>query len=138
MILNIIKKSSAVILILAVFTGFTACNGDMHDDDESLKSYIVYSLQDKTLSVPKGAIFNESFEAYSIEGTYGEYKFSYIKITVDGYYDSTMVLKDSNGNQVGETFHSGQSVFTLEYDMTIKIGASSVFPLDKWNNIKYQ
>ena len=108
----------------------------MHDDDEALKKYVVFSTQDKTLSVPAGATFYESFEAYNVEGTYGEYNFSYIKINIDDY-DSTMVLKDANGNQVA-TIPSGKSSFSLEYDMKIKISSGSVFPIDKWNNIKYQ
>lgn len=129
-------RSVASLLAFTVIFTLSACNGDMHDDDETLKKYVVFSTQDKTLSVPAGATFYESFEAYNVEGTYGEYKFSYIKITVDGYYDSRMVLKDSNGNQ--ETFEYGASVFTLEHDMTIKVNSSSILPIDKWNNIKYQ
>lgn len=134
---KIFKVVAGIFAVTAIFA-LSACNGDMHDDDESLKKFVVYSMQEKTLSVPAGAVFNESFEAYNVEGTYGEYKFSYIKITVDGYYDSTMVLKDANGNQVGTTFHSGKSSFSLEYDMTIKVNSSSILPIDKWNNIKYQ
>lgn len=129
-------RSVASLLAFTVIFTLSACNGDMHDDDEALKKYVVYSMQEKTLSVPAGAVFNESFEAYNVEGTYGEHKFSYIKITVDGYYVSRMVLKDSNGNQ--ETFECGASVFTLEHDMTIKVNSSSILPIDKWNNIKYQ
>lgn len=129
-------RSVASLLAFTVIFTLSACNGDMHDDDEALKKYVVFSTQDKTLSVPAGATFYESFEAYNVEGTYGEYKFSYIKITVDGYYVSRMVLKDSNGNQ--ETFECGASVFTLEHDMTIKVNSSSILPIDKWNNIKYQ
>lgn len=129
-------KSVASLLAFTVIFTLSACNGDMHDDDEALKKYVVYSMQEKTLSVPAGAVFNESFEAYNVEGTYGEHKFSYIKITVDGYYVSRMVLKDSNGKQ--ETFECGASVFTLKYDMTIKVNSSSILPIDKWNNIKYQ
>lgn len=129
-------RSVASLLAFTVIFTLSACNGDMHDDDETLKKYVVFSTQDKTLSVPAGATFYESFEAYNVEGTYGEYKFSYIKITVDGYYVSRMVLKDSNGNQ--ETFECEASVFTLEHDMTIKVNSSSILPIDKWNNIKYQ
>lgn len=129
-------RSVASLLAFTVIFTLSACNGDMHDDDEALKKYVVYSMQEKTLSVPAGAVFNESFEAYNVDGTYGEHKFSYIKITVDGYYVSRMVLKDSNGNQ--ETFECGASVFTLEYDMTIKVNSSSILPIEKWNNIKYQ
>lgn len=132
---KIFKVVASLLAFTVIFT-LSACNGDMHDDDESLKKYVVYSMQEKTLSVPAGAVFNESFEAYNVEGTYGEYKFSYIKITVDGYYVSRMVLKDSNGNQ--KTFECGATVFTLEYDMTIKVNSSSILPIDKWNNIKYQ
>lgn len=131
-------RSVASLLAFTVIFTLSACNGDMHDDDEALKKYVVFSTQDKTLSVPAGATFYETFEAYNVEGTYGEYKFSYIKITVDGYYDSTMVLKDANGNQVGTTDHSGKSSYSLKYDMKIKISSGSVFPIDKWNNIKYQ
>lgn len=127
-------RSVASLLAFTVIFTLSACNGDMHDDDETLKKYVVFSTQDKTLSVPAGATFYESFEAYNVEGTYGEYKFSYIKITVDGYYDSRMVLKDSNGNQ--ETFEYGASVFTLEHDMTIKVNSSSILPIEKWNNIQ--
>ncbi len=127
-------RSVASLLAFTVIFTLSACNGDMHDDDEALKKYVVFSTQDKTLSVPAGATFYESFEAYNVEGTYGEYKFSYIKITVDGYYDSRMVLKDSNGNQ--ETFECGASVFTLEHDMTIKVNSSSILPIEKWNNIQ--
>ena len=106
-------RSVASLLAFTVIFTLSACNGDMHDDDEALKKYVVFSMQEKTLSVPAGAVFNESFEAYNVEGTYGEYKFSYIKITVDGYYDSTMVLKDANGNHVCTTFHSGNASFSL-------------------------
>ena len=127
-------RSVASLLAFTVIFTLSACNGDMHDDDEALKKYVVYSTQDKTLSVPAGATFYESFEAYNVEGTYGEYKFSYIKITVDGYYVSRMVLKDSNGNQ--ETFECGASVFTLDHDMTIKVNSSSILPIEKWNNIQ--
>ena len=127
-------KSVASLLAFTVIFTLSACNGDMHDDDETLKKYVVFSTQDKTLSVPAGATFYESFEAYNVEGTYGEYKFSYIKITVDGYYVSRMVLKDSNGNQ--ETFECGASVFTLDHDMTIKVNSSSILPIEKWNNIQ--
>lgn len=127
-------KSVASLLACTVIFTLSACNGDMHDDDETLKKYVVFSTQDKTLSVPAGATFYESFEAYNVEGTYGEYKFSYIKITVDGYYVSRMVLKDSNGNQ--ETFECGASVFTLDHDMTIKVNSSSILPIEKWNNIQ--
>lgn len=127
-------RSVASLLAFTVIFTLSACNGDMHDDDEALKKYVVFSTQDKTLSVPAGATFYESFEAYNVEGTYGEYKFSYIKITVDGYYVSRMVLKDSNGNQ--ETFECGASVFTLEHDMTIKVNSSSILPIEKWNNIQ--
>lgn len=129
-------KSVASLLAFTVIFTLSACNGDMHDDDEALKKYVVFSTQDKTLSVPAGATFYESFEAYNVEGTYGEYNFSYIKINIDDY-DSTMVLKDANGNQVA-TIPSGKSSFSLEYDMKIKISSGSVFPIDKWNNIKYQ
>lgn len=129
-------RSVASLLAFTVIFTLSACNGDMHDDDEALKKYVVFSTQDKTLSVPAGATFYESFEAYNVEGTYGEHKFSYIKITVDGYNVSRMVLKDSNGKQ--ETFECGASVFTLDYDMTIKVNSSSILPIDKWNNIKYQ
>lgn len=127
-------RSVASLLAFTVIFTLSACNGDMHDDDESLKKYVVFSMQEKTLSVPAGAVFNESFEAYNVDGTYGEHKFSYIKITVDGYYVSRMVLKDSNGNQ--ETFECGASVFTLEHDMTIKVNSSSILPIEKWNNIQ--
>lgn len=127
-------RSVASLLAFTVIFTLSACNGDMHDDDEALKKYVVYSTQEKTLSVPAGAVFNESFEAYNVEGTYGEHKFSYIKITVDGYYVSRMVLKDSNGNQ--ETFECGASVFTLDHDMTIKVNSSSILPIEKWNNIQ--
>ena len=129
-------RSVASLLAFTVIFTLSACNGDMHDDDETLKKYVVFSTQDKTLSVPAGATFYESFEAYNVEGTYGEYNFSYIKINIDDY-DSTMVLKDANGNQVA-TIPSGKSSFSLEYDMKIKISSGSVFPIDKWNNIKYQ
>ena len=129
-------KSVASLLAFTIIFTLSACNGDMHDDDEALKKYVVFSTQDKTLSVPAGATFYESFEAYNVEGTYGEYNFSYIKINIDDY-DSTMVLKDANGNQVA-TIPSGKSSFSLEYDMKIKISSGSVFPIDKWNNIKYQ
>ena len=129
-------RSVASLLAFTVIFTLSACNGDMHDDDEALKKYVVYSMQEKTLSVPAGAVFNESFEAYNVQGTYGEHKFSYIKITVDGYYVSRMVLKDSNGKQ--EAFELGASFFTLDYDMTIKVKSSSILPIDKWNNIKYQ
>lgn len=129
-------RSVASLLAFTVIFTLSACNGDMHDDDEALKKYVVFSTQDKTLSVPAGATFYESFEAYNVEGTYGEYNFSYIKINIDDY-DSTMVLKDANGNQVA-TIPSGKSSFSLEYDMKIKISSGSVFPIDKWNNIKYQ
>ena len=129
-------RSVASLLAFTVIFTLSACNGDMHDDDEALKKYVVFSTQEKTLSVPAGAVFNESFEAYNVDGTYGEHKFSYIKITVDGYYVSRMVLKDSNGKQ--ETFECGASVFTLDHDMTIKVNSSSILPIDKWNNIKYQ
>ncbi|MCI6316617.1 MAG: hypothetical protein SO238_10655 [Treponema sp.] len=127
-------RSVASLLACTVIFTLSACNGDMHDDDEALKKYVVYSTQEKTLSVPAGAVFNESFEAYNVDGTYGEHKFSYIKITVDGYYVSRMVLKDSNGNQ--ETFECGASVFTLDHDMTIKVNSSSILPIEKWNNIQ--
>ena len=127
-------KSVASLLAFTVIFTLSACNGDMHDDDEALKKYVVYSTQEKTLSVPAGAVFNESFEAYNVDGTYGEHKFSYIKITVDGYYVSRMVLKDSNGYQ--ETFECGASVFTLDHDMTIKVNSSSILPIEKWNNIQ--
>ncbi|MCI6365509.1 MAG: hypothetical protein MR911_03325 [Spirochaetia bacterium] len=127
-------RSVASLLACTVIFTLSACNGDMHDDDETLKKYVVFSTQDKTLSVPAGATFYESFEAYNVEGTYGEHKFSYIKITVDGYYVSRMVLKDSNGNQ--ETFECGASVFTLDHDMTIKVNSSSILPIEKWNNIQ--
>lgn len=127
-------RSVASLLAFTVIFTLSACNGDMHDDDEALKKYVVFSTQEKTLSVPAGAVFNESFEAYNVDGTYGEHKFSYIKITVDGYYVSRMVLKDSNGNQ--ETFECGASVFTLEHDMTIKVNSSSILPIEKWNNIQ--
>ena len=127
-------KSVASLLAFTVIFTLSACNGDMHDDDETLKKYVVFSTQEKTLSVPAGAVFNESFEAYNVDGTYGEHKFSYIKITVDGYYVSRMVLKDSNGNQ--ETFECEASVFTLEHDMTIKVNSSSILPIEKWNNIQ--
>ena len=127
-------RSVASLLAFTVIFTLSACNGDMHDDDEALKKYVVFSMQEKTLSVPAGAVFNESFEAYNVEGTYGEHKFSYIKITVDGYYVSRMVLKDSNGNQ--ETFECGASVFTLDHDMTIKVNSSSILPIEKWNNIQ--
>ena len=129
-------RSVASLLAFTVIFTLSACNGDMHDDDESLKKYVVFSTQDKTLSVPAGATFYESFEAYNVEGTYGEYNFSYIKINIDDY-DSTMVLKDANGNQVA-TIPSGKSSYSLKYDMKIKISSGSVFPIDKWNNIKYQ
>lgn len=129
-------RSVASLLAFTVIFTLSACNGDMHDDDEALKKYVVFSTQDKTLSVPAGATFYESFEAYNVEGTYGEYNFSYIKINIDDY-DSTMVLKDANGNQVA-TIRSGKSSFSLECDMKIKISSGSVFPIDKWNNIKYQ
>lgn len=129
-------KSVASLLACTVIFTLSACNGDMHDDDEALKKYVVFSTQDKTMSVPAGTTFYESFEAYNVEGTYGEYNFSYIKINIDDY-DSTMVLKDANGNQVA-TIPSGKSSFPLEYDMKIKISSDSVFPIDKWNNIKYQ
>lgn len=129
-------KSVASLLACTVIFTLSACNGDMHDDDEALKKYVVFSTQDKTMSVPAGTTFYESFEAYNVEGTYGEYNFSYIKINIDDY-DSTMVLKDANGNQVA-TIPSGKSSFPLEYDMKIKISSGSVFPIDKWNNIKYQ
>lgn len=127
-------RSVASLLAFTVIFTLSACNGDMHDDDEALKKYVVFSTQEKTLSVPAGAVFNESFEAYNVDGTYGEHKFSYIKITVDGYYVSRMVLKDSNGNQ--ETFECGASVFTLDHDMTIKVNSSSILPIEKWNNIQ--
>ena len=127
-------KSVASLLAFTIIFTLSACNGDMHDDDEALKKYVVYSMQEKTLSVPAGAVFNESFEAYNVDGTYGEHKFSYIKITVDGYYVSRMVLKDSNGNQ--ETFECAASVFTLDCDMTIKVNSSSILPIEKWNNIQ--
>lgn len=127
-------RSVASLLAFTVIFTLSACNGDMHDDDEALKKYVVFSTQDKTLSVPAGATFYESFEAYNVDGTYGEHKFSYIKITVDGYYVSRMVLKDSNGNQ--ETFECGASVFTLDHDMTIKVNSSSILPIEKWNNIQ--
>lgn len=129
-------RSVASLLAFTVIFTLSACNGDMHDDDESLKKYVVFSTQDKTLSVPAGATFYESFEAYNVEGTYGEYNFSNIKINVNED-DSTMVLKDANGNQVA-TIQSGKSSFSLECDMKIKISSGSVFPIDKWNNIKYQ
>ena len=129
-------RSVASLLAFTVIFTLSACNGDMHDDDESLKKYVVFSTQDKTLSVPAGATFYESFEAYNVEGTYGEYNFSNIKINVNED-DSTMVLKDANGNQVA-TIHSGKSSFSLEYDMKIKISSGSILPIDKWNNIKYQ
>lgn len=129
-------RSVASLLAFTVIFTLSACNGDMHDDDESLKKYVVFSTQDKTLSVPAGATFYESFEAYNVEGTYGEYNFSNIKINVNED-DSTMVLKDANGNQVA-TIPSGKSSFSLECDMKIKISSGSVFPIDKWNNIKYQ
>ena len=129
-------RSVASLLAFTVIFTLSACNGDMHDDDEALKKYVVFSTQDKTLSVPAGATFYESFEAYNVEGTYGEYNFSYIKINIDDY-DSTMVLKDANGNQVA-TIPSGKSSYSLKYDMKIKISSGSVFPIDKWNNIKYQ
>lgn len=129
-------KSVASLLAFTIIFTLSACNGDMHDDDESLKKYVVFSTQDKTLSVPAGATFYESFEAYNVEGTYGEYNFSNIKINVNED-DSTMVLKDANGNQVA-TIRSGKSSFSLECDMKIKISSGSVFPIDKWNNIKYQ
>lgn len=132
---KIFKVVASLLAFTVIFT-LSACNGDMHDDDEALKSYVVFSSKDNTLSVPAGAKFHEDFEAYGIEGTYGEYKFSYMKVIIDDY-DSRMILKDSNGSVVKE-FNSGKSWFELEQELVIKITSTSSFPIDKWNNIKYQ
>lgn len=129
-------RSVASLLAFTVIFTLSACNGDMHDDDEALKKYVVFSTQDKTLSVPAHAKFYEPFEAYNVEGTYGDYKFSYMKVIID-VYDSRMILKDSNGSVVKE-FNSGKSWFELEQELVIKITSTSSFPIDKWNNIKYQ
>lgn len=135
----IIKRFFSIAAIFMALSVFLSCNGDMHDEDESLRSYIVMSLEDKTLSIPKGSSFAEDFEAYNVEGTYGEISFSNIKITIDGNYTSTIKLFNANRDRpiYEETKGSGK-IFTLDYDMKIKLNDNSIFPLDKWNNVKYK
>lgn len=133
----IIKRFFSIAAIFMALSIFLSCNGDMHDEDESLRSYIVMSLEDKTLSIPKGSSFAENFEAYNVEGTYGEYSFSNIKITTDGFYTSTIELFDANKVSIHKET-KGSIIFTLDYDMKIKLNNNSIFPLDKWNNVKYK
>lgn len=133
----IIKRFFSIAAIFMALSVFLSCNGDMHDEDESLRSYIVMSLEDKTLSIPKGSGFAEDFEAYNVEGTYGEYSFSNIKITTDGFYTSTIELFDANKVSIYKET-KGSIIFTLDYDMKIKLNDNSIFPLDKWNNVKYK
>lgn len=40
-------RSVASLLAFTVIFTLSACNGDMHDDDESLKKYVVFSMQEK-------------------------------------------------------------------------------------------
>lgn len=133
----IIKRFFSIAAIFMALSVFLSCNGDMHDEDESLRSYIVMSLEDKTLSIPKDSSFAEDFEAYNVEGTYGEYSFSNIKITTDGFYTSTIELFDANKVSIYKET-KGSIIFTLDYDMKIKLNDNSIFPLDKWNNVKYK
>lgn len=133
----IIKRFFSIAAIFMALSVFLSCNGDMHDEDESLRSYIVMSLEDKTLSIPKGSSFAEDFEAYNVEGTYGELSFSNIKITTDGFYTSTIELFDANKVSIHKET-KGSIIFTLDYDMKIKLNDNSIFPLDKWNNVKYK
>lgn len=114
---------------------FSSCSGDMHDNDETLKKYIVYSISESTLSIPSGTVFYDTMEAYNVEGTYGSYSFTDILITVDGYYTADILLKDSNGNEVYSA-SQGTSTFTTTEDLVIKINSSSVIDLTKWNNVK--
>ena len=131
------KMGKTGILVAAALAAFTmiSCSGDMHDSDESLRQYIVFSMQEQTLSIPKGTQFLETMEAYSVEGTYGSYNFSSIKITAGEQYTAGIVLKNSSGTEVFSK-PTGTTYFTTEEDMTIKITSNSIIDLTKWNNLK--
>lgn len=133
---RMVKIISAA-LISAGLLAAVSCSGDMHDSDKSLKAYIIYSTADKSLSIPKGTQFNETMEAYGVDGTYGEYSFRKIKITAGEEYTAKIELFDADNNSVYKK-ETGTTFFVTEYDMTIKLTDSSVIDLTKWNGVKIQ
>lgn len=132
-----IVKIISTALISAGLLAAVSCSGDMHDSDKSLKAYIIYSTADKSLSIPKGTQFNETMEAYGVDGTYGKYSFRKIKITAGDEYTAKIELFDAGNNSVYKK-ETGTTFFVTEYDMTIKLTDSSVIDLTKWNGVKIQ
>ena len=57
-----LKTAEVAVLALIAVAGFlfTACSGDLHDEDESTRAAIIISIQDQTVTLPAGTDFSRT------------------------------------------------------------------------------
>ena len=134
-----LKTAEVAVLALIAVAGFlfTACSGDMHDEDESTRAAIIISLQDQTVTLPSGTDFYQDWWISNTTGTYGELSFTSAKITIDSANPTSrmeLVLNDGSSKKIYNT-SSKTGCFTLEEEMTFCTKGAAVSSLD-FNGLK--
>ena len=132
-----IAESAVIALLASAVFLFTACSGDMHDEDESTRTAILISLQDQTVTLPSGTVFYEEWWISNTTGTYGELSFTSAKITIDsaGYTSRIeLVLKDGSSKKIENTSPK-TGCYTLEEEMKFTTKGAAVSSLD-FNGLK--
>lgn len=137
--MNRTLKTAEAVLVLIAIAGFlfTACSGDMHDEDESTRAAIIISLQDQTVTLPSGTDFYQDWWISNTTGTYGELSFTSAKITIDsaGYTSRIeLVLNDGSSKKI-ENKSQKKGCYTLEEEMKFTTKGAAVSSLD-FNGLK--
>lgn len=137
--MNRTLKTAEAVLVLIAIAGFlfTACSGDMHDEDESTRAAIIISLQDQTVTLPAGTDFYQDWWISNTTGTYGELSFTSAKITIDsaGYTSRIeLVLNDGSSKKI-ENKSPKTGCYTLEEEMKFTTKGAAVSSLD-FNGLK--
>lgn len=135
-----LKTAEVAVLALIAVAGFlfTACSGDMHDEDESTRATILLSLQDQKITLPKEFIFYEDWWISGTTGTYGDFSFTAAKIEIQegGYYSKlTLTLSDGTSKEFYNNTNPKTAQYTLEYEMTFSTKGAAVSSLD-FNGLK--
>lgn len=134
-----LKTAEVAVLALIAVAGFlfTACSGDMHDEDESTRAAIIISLQDQTVTLPAGTDFYQDWWISNTTGTYGELSFTSAKITIDsaGYTSRIeLVLNDGSSKKI-KNKSPKTGCYTLEEEMKFTTKGAAVSSLD-FNGLK--
>lgn len=132
-----IAESAVIALLASAVFLFTACSGDMHDEDESTRAAIIISLQDQTVTLPAGTVFYEDWWISNTTGTYGDKSFTSAKITVDSAgYTSRIELELKDGTTYKKENTSPKTgCYTLEEEMKFTTKGAAVSSLD-FNGLK--